>query len=305
MRAGVRTAVWFVAITTGAYLLGSLIAGWTLAQMALHPGRKPLPPAAPAWLHSPVDDVGISSVDGVPLQAWYIPAAHPNGAAVILLHGMADTREGVAGYAVMFLRRGYSVLLPDSRAHGASGGAIATYGVLERDDVRRWAAWLHLRVPGCEYLFGESMGAAIAIQASAVTPGLCAVAAESSFATFREIANDRISQFTGLGLWFPRTLGAPARDLAVLYGIFRFHVDLADASPLRAIRESRVPTLLICGTADNNIPMRHSVELFHAGASHSALWIVEGAEHTGAVSVDPGEFERRVVGWFEQHTLPN
>lgn len=169
------------------------------------------------------------------LRAWSIHAAHPNGGAVILLHGMADTREGVAGYAFTFLRHGYSVLLPDSRAHGVSGGDAATYGVLERDDVRRWAQWQRPQTPGCEYLFGESMGAAIAIQASAVTPGICAVVTESSFASFYEIANDRISQYTGMGLWFPRTIAAPARDLALLYGALRFHVDLADASPVRAI----------------------------------------------------------------------
>jgi fermentation-respiration switch protein FrsA (DUF1100 family) len=61
---------------------------------------------------------------------------------------------------------------------------------------------------------------------------------------------------------------------------------------------------LICGTADSNVPMRHSVELFHAGASHSELWIVEGAEHTGATDVNPREFQRRVLGWFEEHTTP-
>ena len=49
---------------------------------------------------------------------------------------------------------------------------------------------------------------------------------------------------------------------------------------------------------------RHSVELFQAGASHSQLWIVEGAAHTGAAYVNPAEFERRVVGWFQQHDQP-
>jgi hypothetical protein len=50
--------------------------------------------------------------------------------------------------------------------------------------------------------------------------------------------------------------------------------------------------------------MRLSLELFRAGASHSQLWIVEGAQHTGAASVHPAEFERRVVGWFDEHDLP-
>jgi hypothetical protein len=304
MKRRVRATVQLTTILAATYMLASSIAAWDLAEMALHPGHRTPPPVAPVWLHIQADDPSITAADGAQLQAWYIRSTHPNGAAVILLHGMADTRSGVAGYAPMFLQHGYSVLLPDSRAHGASGGDIATYGVLERDDVRRWAAWLRPQTLGCEYLFGESMGAAIAIQASAVTPGLCAVTAEAPFASFREIANDRISQMTHLGLWFPRTLGAPARDLAFVYAAIRYRVNLADASPLRAIRESHVPTLLICGTADDNIPMRHSVELFRAGASHSELWIVEGAEHTGAANANPAAFEHRVVGWFQQHTQP-
>lgn len=196
-------------------------------------------------------------------------------------------------------------MLPDARAHGESGGAFPTYGVLERDDVRRWAVWLHSHAPGCEYLFGESMGAAVAIQAGAVTPGLCAIAVESAFATFREIANDRISQETRLGLWFPHSLGAPARELALGWVDVVDHVDLAAASPLAAIRESSVPTLLIAGTADNNIPMRHTLELDRAGASHTQLWIVSGAGHTGASAANPAQFERRVTGWFAEHTTPH
>ena len=81
----------------------------------------------------------------------------------------------------MFLKEGYRILLPDSRAHGDSGGAIATYGLLERDDIHRWADWARQQPhTGCVYLFGESMGAAIALQATAADPNLCAVVVESA-----------------------------------------------------------------------------------------------------------------------------
>ncbi|HTW49174.1 MAG TPA: alpha/beta fold hydrolase [Acidobacteriaceae bacterium] len=304
MQARRRAIIRITAVAGGAYLLATSIAAALLVELALRPPRRPLDPRAAAALGVPVENVSISAGDGATLRAWYAEAPKPNGAGVILLHGVADNREGVAGYAGMFLARGYAVLLPDARAQGESGGAFPTYGVLERDDVRRWAAWMHPRAPGCEYFFGESMGGAIAIQASAVTPGICAVAVESAFATFREIADDRIAQETRMGLWFPHSLGAPARELALLWVDAVDHVNLADASPLVAIRESRVPTLLIAGTADENIPMRHSQQLARAGGSHSELWIVAGAQHTGAASVNPAEFERRVTGWFAEHTIP-
>jgi alpha-beta hydrolase superfamily lysophospholipase len=299
-----RWALRLAGVMVVGYGCACCVAAGLLADLALHPDHRPLAPIDVVSTSLTPDDVELTAKDGAVLRAWYVAPAHPNGEGVILLHGMADNREGVAGYAEMFLRHGYAVLLPDSRAHGDSEGAIATYGVLERDDVRRWAAWLHSHAPGCEYLFGESMGAAIAVQASAVTPGICAVVAESSFATFREIADDRIAQETGLGLWFSHSLGAPARELAIAYVDLRYRVNLAEANPLQAIRASRVPTLLICGTADDNIPMRHSQQLYRAGAWHAQLWIVTGAEHTGASAVDPSAFERRVVGWFALHGQP-
>lgn len=61
---------------------------------------------------------------------------------------------------------GYTVLLPDSRAQGESGGKFPTYGVNETDDVRRWFEWLASQQrPLCIFGMGESMGAAILLQA--------------------------------------------------------------------------------------------------------------------------------------------
>jgi uncharacterized protein len=291
------------------FLAVSLSAGIFLAQIVLHPGRRPIMQRdamrsiVAAQFSVKVDEVSIPASNGATLRGWYVHPMEANGASVILLHGMADNREGVAGYARMFLHHGYSVLLPDSRAHCESGGEIATYVVLERDDVRRWAEWLRPQTEGCEYLFGESMGAAIALQAAAVVPSFCAVAVETPFATFREIAYDRISQQTGLGPWFAHSIGRPVLEFALLYGRIRYGVNLADANPERAIAQSHIPTLLICGTADSNIPMRHSLRLEEAGRAHSELWVVQGAEHTGAVSVNPAAFEAKVLGWFQEHAI--
>jgi uncharacterized protein len=96
-------------------------------------------------------------------------------------------------------------------------------------------------------------------------------------------------------------LGIPARESGLLYAWLRYGVNLADADPLKAIAVSRVPTLLICGTEDSNIPMRHSMALERAGRHHTRLWIVEGAQHTAAMSVNPAKYEVEVVGWFDGH----
>jgi fermentation-respiration switch protein FrsA (DUF1100 family) len=235
------------------------------------------------------------------LKAWFIRPEHPNGKSVIVMHGVTDNRIGASGFAPMFLNRGYAVLVPDSREHGESGGDIATYGILEREDVHRWAQWLRERVPGCTYLLGESMGAAIGLQSTQVTPELCAVAVESPYSTFRSISYERLGRGSHTGTLFWKTFGRPIIEAAIVYTRLRYGIYLPDANPEAAVRGAATPTLLIAGTADVNIPMHHAQELQAVCASHCELWIVPGAAHGEASVVDYAGFERRVLAWFQAH----
>jgi len=288
------------------YAVMAVLCGVFLAEITLHPPRHPLRHQEKATaivrdqFHTALQDVSTMTGDGVKLKAWFIEPQNGNRSVVILLHGVTDNREGVAGFAPMFLQAGYTVLIPDARAHGESGGSIATYGLRERYDILQWTKWIR-RPNGCVYLFGESMGAAIALQATEVNPGLCAVAVESPFSTFREIAYDRMAQHTPFGTRFWRSAGRPVIEIALAYAKLRYDVDLTKANPEEAMEHSRVPALLIAGTADRNIPMRHSAELIRTSGSHAQMWVVSGADHGGAVSVAHDEFQRRILDWFRDH----
>lgn len=208
----------------------------------------------------------------------------------------------MTGYAQLLLAHGYAVLMPDSRAHGESGGDVATYGIIERDDIRRWYEWLDQTAhPSCIYGLGESMGAAQLLQALAVEPHFCAVVAESSFSNFREIAYDRMGQRFGTGPWLGRTVLRPVVEIALLMARSKNHVDLTQASPEDVVANTHVPVLLIHGVVDSNIPLRHSLRLV-AHNPQLTLWQVLGADHCGAISVAPKDFQQRVLAWFETHT---
>jgi alpha-beta hydrolase superfamily lysophospholipase len=239
------------------------------------------------------------------MKAWFVRPPQANGEAVVLLHGIADNRVSIAGFSEMFLRQGYSVLMPDSRDQGESGGKIATYGTLERDDVRRWVAWVRQSAPGCTYLLGESMGAAIGLETTAVTPQLCAVAVESPYADSTTVSYERLGWMTRLGTRFWRTVGWPVVPIATQYSRVVYRYYSPDVEPILAVRASKVPTLLIAGTADRAILMHHSQELEAACPGHCELWIVPGADHGGAATVEHEEFERRVLGWFAGHDVGN
>lgn len=279
---------------------------------ALHPGRRTLGAGDEAQAreaagrsHATLTEVAIPASDGVELRGWIIRPDTSNGDAVILLHGQADDRAGMLGNAELLLAHGYMVLLPDARAHGESGGDLATYGVREADDVRRWYEWLHQsKSPGCIDGLGESMGAAELLQSLAAEPGFCAVVAESSFASFREASYDRLGQELHSGQWVGRTLLRPAVEAGFVSARWRYGVDLEQASPEAAVAASRVPVLLIHGLADTNLPPRHAERIVARSASRIPaieLWEPARAGHCGAAGAEPAEYNRRVIGWFGSH----
>jgi alpha-beta hydrolase superfamily lysophospholipase len=295
----------FLAILMLVYVSLSALAGILAAELTLRPPRRPLryaelARATAARNQATLADVSLATSDGVRLHGWFARPQKSNNNVVLLFHGVSDNREGAAGFAEMFLRRGYSVLMMDSRAHGESGGDIATYGLLETGDVRQWIDWLELTArPTCIFGLGESMGAAILLQSLRQEARFCAVAAESSYQNFREIAYDRGGQFTGTNTWIARTLGRPSIEAGVFYARLRYGIALSEVSPEQAVSGTRVPVLLIHGSNDVNTPPRHSVAIKARNPNRISLWIVPGAVHTGASSAAPEEFWRRVLEWFE------
>ena len=232
------------------YLTFCSIAGIFVAHGTLHPARRALTAEAETamcdishHLDSDLEDVSITTPDVITLRAWTIHPHRSNGDAVILLHGLGDNRMGMTGYAQLLLAHGFSVLLPDARAHGASGGDLATYGLLERDDIRQWFGFLaHVR-PRCIFGFAESMGAAQLLQSLTVESRFCALAAESSFSTFREIAYDRMGQPFHLGPWFGRTLFRPSSNLP--FSMFAGNITSTCSKP-RQKNQSQPPLFQSC-----------------------------------------------------------
>jgi len=291
-----------------AYCLLSLAGGIVLAELALHPGRQPLRFEREAQriaseMGARLDDVSLQAADGTTLSAWFATPAQWNGSSVILLHGVSDNREGVGGFARLFLEHGYSVLLPDARAHGRSGGALAGYGLREAEDVRAWTEWLHARQqPACVFGFGESMGAGIVVQAVRAEPRLCGVIAESAFADFREAAFDRIADSLHITPGVAKVLFTPAVGAGLRYARWRYGVDMSGVSPASAVRDSSVPVLLVHGLDDTNLYPRQSRLIRAANPARVTLWEVPGANHCGASATAPEEFRRRVLLFMTQHS---
>ncbi len=303
MRAARRFGYLFLGLFLYAGFCG--VGGVYLADGALHPARRPLTEDEFAAmrhharaLNADLEEVSTTIPGGVVLRGWTLRPLQGNGEAVILLHGLGDNRVAMTGYAQLLVAHGFTVLMPDARAHGVSGGELATYGLLERNDVHQWFDFLNAKEhPQCIFGFGESMGASQLLQSLDTRIPFCAVAVESPFANFREIAYDRMGQPFHLGPWVGRILLRPMVDVAFLRARWKYGLDMERISPEDSVSASTIPVLLIHGQIDGNIPVRHS-RLIHARAPNAQLWEVPGADHCGAVSTAPQEFERRLLGWF-------
>lgn len=284
----------------------SVVAGWIGAPGFLHPEKRALTPDMVRDADVTFGQIGarreefdVRAPDGATLRGWKVRAAKPNGAWVLVLHGVADNRYGVTEHARLLLQNGYDVVMMDARAHGSSGGEIATYGWLEREDVSAEIDELErTEHPGHLYALGISMGAGIALQAAARDARIEATAAEAPFATIQEAAYD----YAGLQRWplLGKTFFAPGAWMLVYRGGRLAGFPPSEVSPVRSVAKRAFPLLLICDGADVVLPCRHSEMILRAAAGPKELWRVPRALHTGALGADTSEFRRRVISFFDQ-----
>jgi pimeloyl-ACP methyl ester carboxylesterase len=269
----------------------------------VYEATEPAPPrpfeAQPADYGLVYEDVSFTPRDGqLQLRGWLM--AGLNGAPyLIFVHGIDSqrTNAGATELAARLVREaGYSVLMFDLRAHGASEGDHVTAGDLERYDVLGAYDFLLSRgaQPGRIGLVGQSYGAGIAIMAAALEPGIAAVVADSPFSSVEAKAAHEIALRTPIPEWSVPIFLPPARLFAgLLYGI-----ELGELSPERDVSGLAYPVLLIHGEADTRTPVWQARRVYEAAPPGSQLWTLPGVAHTGAFPAHPDEYLQRVLSYL-------
>ncbi len=248
------------------------------AALILHPIRKPVPAATPANCQN-VTYQG----EGVMLKGWQGKADGPPRGTLIYLHGVSDNRASASGILDHFRQRGFDVVAYDSRAHGESGGEVATFGRFEKEDLRHVLDTLR---PGPVVLVGSSLGAAVALQTAAEDARVSAVVAAESFSDLRTVVTERAPFF-----FTDRTI-EKSIQLAEQKGNFQ----IKDISPELAARRIKVPVLLIHGAEDKDTPPEHSRRILSNLSGPKSLILVPGAGHSEALS---GSAWQEIEKWID------
>ena len=268
------------------FIAGFMVIMVGLAYVTTHTGRAVVPANE---LGVPYEDVSFETSDGLHLKGWYIPSH--NGAAVISFPG----RKGPQRQARMLARHGYGVLLFDRRGEGDSEGDPNSWGWGGDADVKAAIAYLQRRSdvdPQRIGGIGLSVGGEMLLETAAETDQLAALVSEGAGA--RSFTEEMDYDVGGVN----KALGALV-SASKTAGIAVF----SNRTPPENLKtlSSRIqePVLLIASPHSG-----HGEELnrgyARAAGDSATLWEIPESGHVGGLQARPEEYERRVVGFFDE-----
>jgi dienelactone hydrolase len=255
-----------------------------------HTARAVVPAA---HLGASYESVSFETSDGLKLSGWYIPSR--NGAAVIAFPG----RKGPQAQTRMLARHGYGVLLFDRRGEGASEGDPTSWGWGNEKDLKAAIGFLHGRAdvdPDRIGGLGLSVGGEMMIQTAAETSALKAVAAEG--AGMRSV-REAIDTPASVDTW----LGTPFKAVETT-AVAVFHDQMPPPSLVDLVKKvAPRPLLLMYSGTGQGGEVQLNPEFYRAAGEPKTLWKIPGSGHAGGIRAQPREYERRVVGFFDDALL--
>ncbi|HEY6583871.1 MAG TPA: alpha/beta fold hydrolase [Gaiellaceae bacterium] len=239
------------------------------------------------------EDVSFRTADGLTIRGWYAPSR--NGAAIVFVHGSGGNRQGPRKQAALLAEHGYGVLLYDSRGRGESEGDPQGFDWTWQPDIDAAIEFLDSRPDvrgGRIGGVGLSAGAEALVEAAARRPDLRAVVAEGAGV---RAYGDAIDTKEWLGLPYTWMMFAGAQVLSAETNVRSVGDYVGEGEPNRVLLIAAGKGL---GSEDKLNPIWAD-----RAKGRVLLWELPESKHTGAIDLEPEEYERRVVGFFNRRLL--
>ena len=215
------------------------------------------------------------------ISAWWAPVAQSSsGPAPVLLylHGARWNLTGSVTRIPRWNRMGFSVLAIDYRGFGKSSPRTPTEQSANDDAEAAWR-YLQTLVPGAKkYIFGHSLGAAMATHLALKFPDADGLILEAPFTNI------------------PDMVKASPYGFLPVAGIITQRFD-----NLERIDDLKVPLLIAHGTEDAVVPFQMGERLYAAATARKRFFRAEGGSHHNLTS---RFFDDYAIAVTEHFSLP-
>jgi pimeloyl-ACP methyl ester carboxylesterase len=199
---------------------------------------------------------------------------------LLYFHGNGSNIGDNVHRASRFHQLGLSVLLIDYRGYGKSSGPFPNESLVYEDAEAAWTYLTQQRriAPKNIFLYGHSLGGAIAIEMAVRHPDIAGIIVEGAFTSIRAVV-DEVS----------------------LYRLFPVDLILTQQfDSLAKVRSLQMPILFIHGTADEIIPVKMSQELYQAAPEPKQLLLVPDAGHNDTAELGGIRYLQTIREFIEQ-----
>ncbi|MGK7940952.1 MAG: alpha/beta hydrolase [Crocosphaera sp.] len=214
------------------------------------------------------------------IHGWWIDSQQYTDKVLLYLHGNGGNISHNLGPIKTFCEQGFSVFIIDYRGYGRSEKQFPTESEVYRDAQRAWDYLVEQRhiKPQNIFIYGHSLGGAIAIDLGVRQPNVAGVIVENTFTSMKEMV-DYLGSFYQL---FPTD--------------FILHQRFDSLSKLRLLQ---VPLLLIHGIEDRTVPSYMSERLFQAATIPKRILLVPDASHNNVGAIAPEQYIRTLQEFRE------
>jgi fermentation-respiration switch protein FrsA (DUF1100 family) len=199
---------------------------------------------------------------------------------MIYLHGNSSNISGAnLRAASRFRQAGFSILLVDYRGYGKSTGAFPTEASVYRDAQSMWDYLIEERGIKAEniYIYGHSLGGAIAINLAVKSPQAAGLIVECTFTSIREMA--------GYQKFY---------NLLPLDFIVNQKFD-----SINKIANIKIPLLVVHGVEDKTVPSFMGEALYNKAKQPKKLWLVDNAGHNNIGDIAKEKYFQTMQIFFE------
>lgn len=206
---------------------------------------------------------------------------NPNSDGKVLLYLHGNTLNIAANLyaATGYYKAGFSVLLIDYRGFGKSEGSFPNEARVYEDAETAWNYLVKQRKISSNqiYIYGHSLGGAIAIDLAVKCPDAAGLIVESTFTSVSEVI--------------------AARKLFPFFPVDLILTQQFDS--LQKVPKLKIPILIIHGTEDETIPVWMSQTLYASAPQPKELILVSGANHNNVGEISPLQYTKAVQSFLQ------